>query len=681
MEDAARKKSDAGSPNDISERLAICPYCGCGCRLKLVAGSNKDSAAVSRIEKTLPDTSDTVSQGRPCIKGLNVHEMLNNARLTSPMIRKNKSSELEECSWEEAYDLISLNLNKIEDQIGNGGKGLKDAVYFIGSGETTNESNYLLSKLCRNHFHSNNIDSCARLCHAATGVGFDLLFGIKAIPKYSFEDIDDADGFLFVGTDPLEDYPVMFNRVLAAKRSNAKVAVVDVAASGTSGQSDLFLKITPEGILPMLCHLITKLVKGGDMSRDAKWYLGYEDFIKSARDVSRNNPLSTFGFSRDDMENLYWHVNNSKKLVIGFGMGLTQHENGVENVLAISGLSVLLDAVLFPGRGKVNVQGAGDVGADPSWRPRSEAGGIGEWDFGFASHDGLPMTEALYSSDVKFVWVMCGNPSQSMPDLNTLDKSFGKKFIVYQHNHPSRTMEFADVVLPCAVVSEVEGCVTNAERRVRGVTTRISEDDGSSRKNSMGGRLDPSSQIVAFAQKLGAKGFNFKSKKEIFDEMIKVVPEYESLNYEKVFSDRGQFADKEPKFYKLPKLKYDVTHFEGKGDYPFALTTARNRYHFCTGDGTRNSETLSRLAGEPCVLMNPQDCEDLGIDDGAEVKLVSTVGEINVVVRQDASVNKRMVVAPFHFEKLLVNRLTPKELDPISKTPCYKNVSVRVEVE
>ncbi|MBN2101165.1 molybdopterin-dependent oxidoreductase [Candidatus Dojkabacteria bacterium] len=646
----------------------FCPYCGCGCRL--ILESSNDGLVVK------PDGQDPVSQGRPCVKGLKINEVLESGRVKTPMIKDQKSGKLRECTWEEAFAAIKGKIDGMQKAYGF--EKLRDKIFFIGSGETTNEANYLMSKLCRSYFRSNNIDSCARLCHAATAVGFGRIFGMKAIPKYRVEDLKAADGFLFVGSDPLEDYPVLFNRVIEAKKHGAKVVTVDVAESGTTSQSDVFLKLNPGGILPMISHLVVRLVDGGDISRNAKAISGFTDFVKSARDVSQANPLSSFGFSRDDMDVLYDSVNEAKKLVIGFGMGLTQHMNGVQNVIAITGLSVVMNAILFPNRGKVNVQGAGDVGADPSWRPRKDVElSSNGWSEGFIGHEGKTMTEALYDREIDFVWVMDGNPSHSMPDLNSLDRSLEDKFVIYQHHHVGRTMEFADVVLPSKMITEELGSFTNGERRVRGNFPL-----GDNRKKTIGGEdgaLANAEILMKFSSFLEIEGFDFDSYRSVFEEIIKVVPGYDGLDFEEVLSNEGQFANKNPIFLRLRKYKYDVSHFSGEGDFPYVFTTARDRFQFCSGETSRSSISLRNLSKEPFVYMNPDDAHNVGISDGSLIKIISRAGSITAEVKVNASISKRVLVAPFHYEKLLVNKLTPLDLDPESMTPCYKEVHVRVE--
>ncbi|MBN1618794.1 molybdopterin-dependent oxidoreductase [Candidatus Dojkabacteria bacterium] len=654
----------------------FCPYCGCGCRFDAILSDN------NTIEKILPDMQDTISSGRPCVKGLKSNEPLYENRIQTPMIRENKNQEFKSCTWDDAFSFIKANLENIG--YGSSKKSVRDKVYFLASGEATNEANFLLSKLCRSGFASNNIDSCARLCHAATAVAFDRIFGLQAIPVYTFDDMLDGDCFLYVGTDPMEDYPVMFNRVLAAKNNGAKIISVDMASSSTFQIADVKLKITPEGIIPMLCHLMIKLIENGDISKNAGKIEGYSDFVNSIIEVANNNPLSTFGFSRDDIEILYSNINAAKKLVVGFGMGLTQHENGVQNVQAITSLGLLLDAIIFPGRGKVNVQGASDVGGSPFWNISNERIASESWNMEFLSHDGSVSTKALYDSDVKFVWIMESNPSQSMPDLNALNDSLFDKFVIYQHHHPGETMKYANVVLPTLMLSEESGSITNAERRIRGLLhSENSIGDEVSYKAKWCNVSEAKSNtriILDFAKFMNFEEFRYGSVVDIINEMVSVVPGYDLLTFNEVFSGNDILTDKQPKYIKLPKIKYEISHFKDMSEFPFVFTTARQRFQFCTGEGTGNSQTMKKLSGEPYAVMNPIDADILKIVDGDVVRVVSKVGQIEVMLKLDASVEKRVIVAPYHYDKILVNKLTPRVLDPESGTPCYKNIAVRVEI-
>jgi predicted molibdopterin-dependent oxidoreductase YjgC len=502
------------------EKFGFCSYCGCGCRLKLQFNN-------SQIEKTLQDTSDPVSNGKACVKGLTSHESIRTNRLLSPSYRPVKSRGLIECSWEKAYSSILKKLLDLEEYDDN---GIADLIFFVPDGQASNEFNYLFSKLCRSVYNSNNIDSCARLCHQATAVAFDKMMGIPAVPEYSMDDLRDVDCFFMVGTDPAENYPVMFNRILESKKSGAKLITVDVTATSTSKLSDINLKLGADGIVPFISWLISKFVDSDKISKDVKKFHGFNEFIESAQKVSQKYPPSTFGLNKEEIETTYAMLLDGKKIGICFGMGVTQHSNGTQNVESLLGLGLLLGAVIFPNRGKVNVQGAGDVGGYPCWNS-NKIDKNKNWNTKFQNHKSKTLTEALYDKDIKFVWAVGGDLAQSMPDLNLLDESLRSKFIVYQGHHPARLMDFASVVLPTTMITEESGTITNGERRVRGIVNDLPV------KGQIKSGIDI---IMEYAKYIGASGFDFKNVREITGEIIEVVPGYEGLSLEKVYSDEGE---------------------------------------------------------------------------------------------------------------------------------------------
>lgn len=659
------KKTAQSKPDcvDTSSGKFFCPYCGCGCRLKAEFSNGK-------VTNLLQDETDPVGNGKACVKGLTSHEPLTTQRLLKPQIRPIKSRGLIDSTWDRALGMIE---RKVKELYEYDDRGIADLVFFVPDGQSTNEFNYLFSKLARSHFKTNNVDGCARLCHQATANAFSDIWGIPAIPKYTMDDLKKADLFILVGTDPAENYPVMFNRILEGKKNDGKILSIDVTSNTTTTNSDEQLKLNSNMLIPFLSWQITRLTKSDKISKDAKQFHGFQDLVESARKVSQKHPPSSFGFTEEKMEEIYETIRDSKKTAICFGMGVTQHSNGTENVKTLIQLGILLNAIVFPNRGKMNVQGAGDVGGHPLWNPTEEADRY-SWDASYKNHKGKMLTEALYDKEVKFVWIVGGDPAISMPDLNLLESNFQNKFIVYQGHHEARTMEWASVVLPMAMVSEEDGTFTNGERRVRGMF------DNPLVKNLPGDVKSGVEIIQEFASLVGAKGFEHKNEKEVFEEMIKVVPGYDKLTVDGVISDEGQLADKEIKYTRLEKVNFNYEHFSGDGKYPFIFTTSRNKFQFCSGNESRNSKSLNQLSGGPVIYMNPADMAFLGLQDDQMIKVSSEVGEIAARVEKNIDVLKRMIVGQFHFPKMLVNKLTPLVLDPYSGTPAYKQVPVKIEV-
>jgi len=642
----------------MTSRKSICAYCGCACLLDF----NYENG---EIKSTLPVAEDFASMGKPCVKGLSLHEALQTNRIEKPMIRKN--GKLEEVSWTEAYEYIYQN---IKDLRGN-------EIYLTGSGEFSNESNYLISKLARTYFKSNNVDCCARLCHAATAKAFNEIFGIAAIPKYDFSHLVDCDVFLMIGTDPKADYPVMYHRIFEAKQLGAKIVVIDVGPSTTSEDANILAKISPNGIVPLLAHLIKRVIENKDFSQDCKGFDGFGDMVEDVEHIVQKNQLSRTNISEEQFEEIYKTINDARNLAVLYGMGATQQHNGTQNIKTITTLSLLLNSVLFSNRGKVNVQGAGDVGVFPEFIP---AGGDRElikkyWGLEFETedklinHNGLPITKGFYDERTKAFWIMGMNPAHSMPDLNALHNIFKDRFIIYQHHHSGKTMDFADVVLPTTMLPEEEGTITNGERRVRKVNPLPHTPT-----------IKPNWQIVTeLAKKLGMGDlFDYSSADEIFDEIKEMIPAYANLDDKKVGGLVGDLADKNPKFTIFPRLHYKVEQIKEEDDYNFILTTARTRFHFCTGEGTRNSKRLITMEPEAVAMMNPEDAKRLEIVAGDMIKIESAVGEIEIKSGTDELVMQGVVVLPYHFDKVLVNKLTPRILDEECWTPCYKGISVRI---
>ena len=178
---------------------SICPYCGCSCKLSYEVNKGK-------IIGVKPVKDDICSNGMPCIKGLTSWEPAHTERIKNPL--KNKDGTFVRITWQEAYNLIK-----------DGFSGLKkNEIYFTGSANYTLESNYLMQKMAREVFKTNNVDNCARLCHAATGVGFKKLFGIGRVPN-KMDDVLESDLIFAIGTNPMVDYPVFYNRIIQTRKN------------------------------------------------------------------------------------------------------------------------------------------------------------------------------------------------------------------------------------------------------------------------------------------------------------------------------------------------------------------------------------------------------------------------------------------------------------------------------
>jgi len=208
----------------MEEIISSCIYCAIGCKLRYVLDKEK-------IVRVLPVMKDEVSEGRPCVKGLTIHEVVEKGRILKPMMRE--GNKLKEISWDKAFLLLYKILNKCSS----------GEVFFTGSGKIANEDNFVIQKFARLVIHTNNIDNCcSRLCHMPTLVAFKDAFGIGASPGY-LNEVRDLDCLLVIGSNPASNHPVLFNRIVDMKRRGGKLIVAAPLISETADFADYLLKL------------------------------------------------------------------------------------------------------------------------------------------------------------------------------------------------------------------------------------------------------------------------------------------------------------------------------------------------------------------------------------------------------------------------------------------------------
>ncbi|MEM2174315.1 MAG: molybdopterin-dependent oxidoreductase, partial [Candidatus Micrarchaeia archaeon] len=586
--------------------VSVCPFCGCGCKLKYIIDNQK------KIIKTEGDKKDEISEGKPCIKGLSFVDAIYKDRLTKPAIRENIDEDFEEVSWEEAYDFIYENLKGIEPS----------KIYFTGSGEFTNESNYLIQKLARVVFRTNNIDCCARLCHAPTVYAFKSCFGTSGTPNF-MKDVIDSDLIIAIGTNPLSNYPVFFNMIKKGIDKGTKLITIGVK-NVTANFS--YLHISPElgTLIILISGFIHEIINDKEIEKKKGNLPGFKELKNSVSKITPSVVSDICKINLEDFNKVVELMKKSKRIVFTHGMGLTQYQNGTQNALSITNLAILLDAKIVCMRGKVNVQGASDMGCCPDFLPfgGSEELTKKNWGVVLEKKEGIKITEAL--EKIKAFYIMGMNPAQSLPDLNKIHKILRKRFVIYQHHSPSISMKFANVVLPAPMLIEEEGTITNGERRVRYVR-KVKDPPGGKQNWEI---------ICDVAKKFGfEKQFNYKSVEEIFNEITKAIPDYANLNYKKIMK-RDYFANKNIEYTRLIPITPIACPIERNSKYPFLLTTSRWMHHFCTGEITTKSK-LAEFAKTPVAHINEKDAAALGIKDGDLIEISSKAGSIKITAKTD----------------------------------------------
>lgn len=602
----------------------LCPYCGCGCSFYLKIENRK-------VTGVIPDKKDPLSEGKPCIKGLNAHQFIySEDRVKEPLIRK--KNKLQPATWEQAYKFIHKNIKDL---------GPAD-IAFLGSSPSSNEDNFLLQRFARDVFKTNNIDSCARICHAATCYAFMHAFGISAMPS-RITDYEAADCILIIGSNPKATYPIAFNKILKAKKKGAKLICVHDWKDETSHFADLYVQIQDATEIVFLNGLLNILVKqyGINVTGELKEVLKRYTKEHVAK-VCRTNP--------ENIQKTADLIAKSKKFVLGFGMGLTQHSYGVNNVFSAINIVIAKKGKIISMRGKANIQGVGDMGCLPKM-------------------GGETIISSLFLVPVKALYVMEMNPAQSLPYLDHVHKKLKEIFLIQHTSFSNKTTEFADVVLPCTTWAEHNGTFTNAESRVRYFEKAIEPLHKSK----------PNWVIIKELAKHFNKNYNYKSIFGIWKQIKKDISSYKNINTDKFKKHKSQFPNRPVKYQKFHPVEFEHLEEPTSEKYPFILTTERTMYHFCTGDMSTRSETLMKLQPEARCLINPDDANNLKLKDNSIVKITSKAGSINIKIKISKDVPRNLLVTPFHFKEALVNKLFPLEFGPIVEEANLKRVAVNLK--
>ena len=670
--------------------LTTCPFCGCGCSFYLVVSNEQ-------VVDVAPCFTDRVSQGKLCVKGRRAHEFVGSEdRLTKPLIRRN--GELQEASWDEALDMVAQKLAGIKKEYS------PDAIGLLSSAKCTDEENFLMMKLARAVIGTNNVDHCARLCHASTVAGLAAAFGSGAMTN-SISEVPSSDCILITGSNTIEQHPLIGTRVLEAKERGATLIVIDPRETLLSDHADHFLRQKPGTDVAWINGFMNVILSEGLEDR-AYVEERTEEFDELARVVSGYTPervAEITGIDGQDLKRAAMAYAKADPAMILYSMGITQHTSGTNNVKSIANLAMLTGNVgkassgVNPLRGQNNVQGACDMGALPNvysgyqkvTDPQARAKFEEAWQAELPAEVGLTLMEMMNAADqgqLRALYIMGENPMVSDPDINHVRKALESlDFLVVQDIFLTETAELADVVLPGASYAEKEGTFTNTDRTVLRVRKAL-EPIGHSKPDW--------SILCEVARRFGSRQFAYNDAVEIMEEIARLTPSYGGISYERL--DQGQTlawpcpTAESPgtPFLHKDKFTRGLGHFhsiefrppdeEPDEQYPLILTTGRTMFHFHTGTMTRRIALLNHEVPTGYLEIHPEDATNLEIVDTEKVEVKSRRGAIEIAAMVTERVPKGTVFIPFHFAECAANVLTNPALDPDSKIPELKVCAVSV---
>ena len=685
---------------------SVCPYCGVGCQLTY---NIKDGKLLSVEGRDGP-----ANKNRLCVKGRFGFDYIHHPhRLTKPLIRKegvskhdvdidpmNPLTHFREATWEEALALASGGLKKIRDEKGG------SALAGFGSAKGSNEEAYLFQKLVRTGFGTNNVDHCTRLCHASSVAALIEGIGSGAVTA-PFMAAKDAEVIVVIGSNPTENHPVAATFFKNAVKKGAKLVIMDPRGQALKRHATHMMQFKPGRDVPMLNAMLHTIIAEGLYDPDyvREHTEDFEALRAHIADFSPEAMAPICGIDARTLREVARLYARSKGSIIFWGMGVSQHTHGTDNVRCLIALSLITGQIGRPGtglhplRGQNNVQGASDAGLIPmmypDYRPVDdpEVRAFYEdfWQTKLDPKRGLTVVEimdAIHAGKLNGMYIMGENPAMSDPDVQHAREALAKlDHLVVQDLFLTETAKYADVVLPASAWPEKTGTVTNTNRQVQ-LGRQALPPPGDARQDLW--------IVNELARGLGLD-WNYGHPREVFKEMKGAMPSLDNITWERLeregsvtypslsLDDPGQeivFGDGFPTATGRGRLvPADVIPpaEEPDAEFPMVVTTGRQLEHWHTGSMTRRAQVLDDIEPEAVAYMSPADLRRLGVEAGGMVKVTTRRGAIELKARSDYGVPSGLVFVPFCYAEAAANVLTNPKLDPYGKIPEFKFSAARIE--
>jgi formate dehydrogenase alpha subunit len=644
--------------------------------------------------------------GNLCVKGrFGTDFATHPARLRTPLIRDQRGGPLREATWDEALALVSQRLAGIVRAHGG------DSIATYACAKATNEDNYVLQKWARAVLKTNNVDHCARLCHAGSVTGLQLAIGSSAMSN-SIAEMEHLDTFIVTGSNTTETHPVISLFLKKAVRQNgARLIVIDPRQIELTDFATLWLRQKPGtdvAVFQAMAHVIVT-EKRYNPAFIASRTEDFESYVESLEAFTPEWAQAISGVPAADIRTAARLYADADRAAIYWGMGISQSTHGTDNALALTNLALMTGHIGKPGtglnplRGQNNVQGCSDSGglpnvytayqrvADPATRARFESA----WRTALPPEPGLTVTEmvdAALIGKIKAMVVMGENPLMSEPNLSHARHAIDHlDFMVCIDIFINETGDLADVILPAVSFAEKDGTFTNSDRRVQRAR-RALPNLGQSRTD-WEIICDLARRMERDLEQAPSAGFDYPDAEAIWEEMRQVTPDFFGITYERLDREGGVhwpcpsaahpgtpylFEDDFPRGRgKFWALEYGTESELPDTDYPYHLTTGRVLFHWHGGTMTRRSK-LDDAFPEPILEMHPDDAHGLEVISGDWVEVTSRRGSVVCRAMVTGRSPVGTVFLPFHFVEAAANLLTLDKIDPRAKIPDFKMAAVRL---
>ncbi len=684
-----------GQPNRSVE--TTCAYCGVGCSFTAeTQGGN--------VVRMTPSENGGANQGHSCVKGRFAFGYATHKdRALKPLVRDKITDPWREVSWDEAIDTAARRLLDIQARHG------KASIGGVTSSRCTNEEVYAVQKMIRAAFGVNNVDTCARVCHAPTGYGLKQAFGTSAGTQ-DFRSVDDADVIMLIGANPTDGHPVFGSRMKQRLRQGAKLIVLDprrIDLVHTPHLEDaLHLALKPGtnvAVLNAIAHVIVTedlvdhafIAERVDPAEYGAWAKFVSDHLNSPEHVETisNVPAEMIR----QAARLYATAGNG---ALYYGLGVTEHSQGSSAVMAIANLAMATGNIgrrgvgVNPLRGQNNVQGSCDMGSFPNeftgYRPVTDnavrASFEADWGVPLDAKPGLRINNMLHEAiegHFRGMFIHGEDIVQSDPDTQHVIAALSKmECVILQDLFLNETASYAHVFFPGSSFLEKDGTFTNAERRINRVRPVMASKAGKQEW-----------QIVAeLATALGYP-MNWPDSAAIMDEIARLTPSFAGVSHARLDREgslqwpvNAEHPDGSPIMH-IDHFTRGLGHFEitafvptterSSNAFPLLLTTGRILSQYNVGAQTRRTENMA-WHPEDLLEIHPHDAEQRGIEDGDYVSISSRMGATSLRALLSDRVPQGVVYTTFHHPESGANLLTTDNSDWATNCPEYKVTAVQV---
>jgi formate dehydrogenase major subunit len=526
----------------------------------------------------------------------------------------------------------------------------------------------------------------------------------------SYSEAEDTNLIILWGSNARETHPIFFHHLLRGVRNGARLIAVDPRRTSSAEWADVWLGIDVGSDIALANAMAREIIHHGLADKEfiARATTGFDEFERCVEQYTLERAEAETGVPAAAIQEVALAYARADRGMICWTLGITEHHNAVDNVVALINLALLTGKVgrdgcgLNPLRGQNNVQGGGDMGAIPARLPGFQDLEQPEIHEKFAHAWGgaqfphkkgwhlSEMFEAMERGQLRSVYIVGENPARSEADqTRAVHLLSGLDHLVVQDIFLTQTAELAHVVLPAAAGwAESEGTVTNSERRVQRVRRALEPPAGA---------RDDIDIICDLARRLGCD-WGYPTAEQVWDECRTLSPMHAGMKYSRLDELGGiqwpcpdeshpgtRFLHarlwKDP--VEGPRAPFHAVEHDPPVDrlteeFPIRLTTGRRLDSFNTGVQT-GGYTSPLRTGE-AVLISAEDGKRLGIADGERVRASSRRGSVEVDVRYDDSLRPGLAFMTLHFpDQVSTNLLTIDATDPKSGTAEFKASAIRLD--